>query len=633
MLEEKVRILVVAPFEGLAEEARRVAAERFPQLAGKIRTVVADLGEAEDLYRQGGMEGVRVLVSRGGTADTLERVTHLPVVRIQASTVDVLQAVRRAGAIGHVHCVGLAGFPSMMYGVEEIEGVLPLAFSEITVRGASDATQKIEEAAKAGVELVIGDAVSVRAAQALGLPAEFIHSGKQAIFLALQEAVLLEHVIADDRARAAMMRTVVDASRDGILATDRGGRITIFSPAAADIFHCDRQMALGRLLSEVARPLADAGPAPDDTILAVHGRRYLVKTAVIDAGGRREKHVYTLSSITDVQRAERMVRRTVLAKRLVACHHIEDVLGTSPAALRMKERARRYAATDATILVTGASGTGKEMLVQSIHNLSPRREGPFVAVNCAAFPESLLESELFGYVEGAFTGARKGGRQGVFEMAHTGTIFLDEIGEMPLTLQPRLLRVLQEREIMKLGGEHMTPIDVRVIAATNEDLPALIRAGKFREDLYYRLNILRIQMPTLKERREDIPLLAEAMLRAHAREGRPAPVLLPRAKNFLMELPYPGNIRQLQNLMERVALLAESDRISREAICTALEDDFSDVKGKSEAALTPHPAGEEQLLRVLAEEGGNLARTAERLGIHRTTLYRRLKRLGREATE
>jgi propionate catabolism operon transcriptional regulator len=220
--------------------------------------------------------------------------------------------------------------------------------------------------------------------------------------------------------------------------------------------------------------------------------------------------------------------------------------------------AERYAATEGTVLITGESGTGKEMVAQGIHNASARRDRPFVAINCAAFPEALLESELFGYEEGAFTGSRRGGRAGLFEAAHTGTIFLDEVGDVPVTLQTRLLRVLQERQVLRLGSNDPTPVDVRVVAATNRDLKKEIARGAFREDLYYRLNILPIHVPPLRERRDDVGPIAEALLRDALGRHR-APDALPNALAtvlpWLGAYAWPGNVRELENVLERIAVV------------------------------------------------------------------------------
>lgn len=220
----------------------------------------------------------------------------------------------------------------------------------------------------------------------------------------------------------------------------------------------------------------------------------------------------SFQNVSQLQNAEKVIRKKVKNLGWTAKYTFDDIIGSSPAIRELIRKARRYAETDSDILLIGQSGTGKELLAQSIHNASDRKKGPFVAINCAALSQNLLESELFGYVDGAFTGAQKGGKEGLFEQAHTGTIFLDEIGEVPLELQAKLLRVIQEREVMRIGDNKMILVDIRIVAATNRDLNQYVRENKFRLDLYYRLDVLHLKLPTLNERGHDIGILAEYLL-------------------------------------------------------------------------------------------------------------------------
>lgn len=306
----------------------------------------------------------------------------------------------------------------------------------------------------------------------------------------------------------------------------------------------------------------------------------------------------------------------------------------------MLQLAKRFAASHSTILITGESGTGKELLAQGIHNESPRRHGPFVAINCAAFPESLLESELFGYEEGAFSGSRKGGKPGLFEAAHRGTLFLDEIGDMPVSLQTRLLRVLQEREVLRLGGTEPISIDVRIIAATHKDLGAAMKDREFRTDLYYRLNILRLQTTPLRERPEDIPLICQGISQRLLVQGQPpgaagiTTLLLP----YLVRHSWPGNVRELENVVERAMLSASEifheHGVDEHYLARVLPELFEgqpQPRSRKEPSRTKdlHAIGKTAQLRYIQETldscQGSLDEAARRLGISRTTLWRRLR--------
>jgi DNA-binding NtrC family response regulator len=313
----------------------------------------------------------------------------------------------------------------------------------------------------------------------------------------------------------------------------------------------------------------------------------------------------------------------------------EVLVGESPALLELFKAVGRVAGSTATVLVTGESGTGKELVARAVHRLSPRAAGPFVAVNCAAIPEDLLESELFGHERGAFTGAvaRKVGR---FERAHGGTLFLDEIGDMSLVLQAKILRALQEREIERVGGEGRIALDVRVVAATHRDLPALIAAGDFREDLYYRLAVVRLHLPPLRERPGDVRALAlHYAARFAATHARPLSAISTEALDLLAAHPWPGNVRELRNVLERAVLLSRGD--------TLLPEHLELERGR---ALAAAPAATTELLpgyattlsmaqvealhlaRVLAEVGGHFGHAAERLGMHRNTISRKAQEYG-----
>ena len=275
---------------------------------------------------------------------------------------------------------------------------------------------------------------------------------------------------------------------------------------------------------------------------------------------KREGSVISILDISYVQAMQYNIHKELILRGLVAKYTFDDIGGKSPAITMAKEKARSYAGYDSTLLIYGESGTGKELMAQSVHNASRRCNHPFVAINCASFPANLIESELFGYVSGAFTGARKEGRAGLFEMADQGTIFLDEIAEIPLELQPKLLRVIQEGEIIRIGGNKVIHIDTRVICATNKDLFQLVQEGKFREDLYYRVCVLEIKLPPLRERREDIPVLCENLLQNFSlRHNKHYSGFTSEAMSCIRALPLPGNIRELSNIIERMVILARED--------------------------------------------------------------------------
>lgn len=319
-----------------------------------------------------------------------------------------------------------------------------------------------------------------------------------------------------------------------------------------------------------------------------------------------------------------------LQREIESQKRISSIIGRSPEMKRIFDLIRRVAPTKASVLITGESGVGKELIADALHNLSPRADKPFIKVHCAALAESLLESELFGHEKGAFTGAI-GRKRGRFELAHEGTLFLDEIGEINQNVQIKILRVLQERKFERVGGEETLEVDVRVIAATNRDLKAEIEKGTFREDLYYRLNVVNIHVPPLRERKDDIPLLAGAFLREFSEEnGKSLEGFDPKVRAAFFAYSWPGNVRELRNCVESAVVLARGSVVSLEDLPPGIREAQEDDTVRIPAGSTLAEAEKILIRETLAAQGGNKSRTAEILGIGRKTLYQKLQEYGLE---
>ncbi|MBK7141109.1 MAG: sigma-54-dependent Fis family transcriptional regulator [bacterium] len=317
-----------------------------------------------------------------------------------------------------------------------------------------------------------------------------------------------------------------------------------------------------------------------------------------------------------------IVDHAVMSERIAEAFPNSELIGESTAIRKVKELVAQVAKSDATVLVTGASGTGKELVARELHALSGRAEKRLVAINCAAFPETLLEAELFGYEKGAFTGADKA-KQGRMELADGGTLFLDEIGEMPLTMQVKLLRILEDRKIQRLGAMKEISLDFRLIAATNRDLELMIKEGKFREDLFYRLNVIRVTIPPLRERGGDILILARTFLqRSSRRLGRDLTGFSPEAVSLLSNYGWPGNVRELENIIERAVVVASGRSITA-ADLTGLTPTSGEQQ--SAAPRTLEEVEKEHIKRMLEQTDWNVVQAAEILGVHRNTLHNKIK--------
>ena len=648
-MTQRAQILILAPFPQLAAAIRAVIREQFGGLEDTFLVVEANLSAAQKFVQREMPASIRVLVSRGGTSEMLKHMA-LPVIDIQTSGWDILRAIQRFDHTRTNNRIGVTGFGNIVYGCEEIEKFSLRRLMAIRLANEAEVHGKVMQAYQNGMGCLVGDAVSVHVAQELGIPAQIIESGRDAISQAISEAVFLHSVIQRAESKSEALAAVIQHAPDAILTT-RGQKITLWNHKAEELFSHSQDEALGRQLVEMAKPLTRLPQRNTEAELSVDikGKSYVVQRTYLEktlsgltSYTLRSKEKERIPQIKPWEAKKESNQESTHTKGMVAKYHFEQIIGHSAACMAMKHKAEKYAQTDSTILLTGASGTGKELLAQSIHHCSLRRNGPFVAVNCAAFNEQLLESELFGYKEGAFTGAKRGGKRGVFELANGGTLFLDEIGEMPLAMQPRLLRVLQEREVMPLGSETIIPLNVRIIAATNKNLLQMVNEDRFRQDLYYRLNILRLRMPSLQERREDIPDLVRFFMQRVEPDGEH--LLTEEATKFLMSLAWPGNIRQLANVTERMLLLADREEIDLRTAQFAFADEDEDARDEDTAEsahaeihetlppaktvlTTPnlHVLEEDTMRRVLAEEGGNMARAAKRLGIHRSTLWRKLK--------
>ena len=429
---------------------------------------------------------------------------------------------------------------------------------------------------------------------------------------------------------------ILESISDGVFTVDRQWRVTSFNRAAEQITGVDRREAIGRLCSEVLRAdMCGESCALRQTLET--GRPVIGRTGwFIDADGNRVPISLSTAVLRDsngqvIGGAEvfrDLSEIEALRQQLAGKSRVGDLVSRSPLMQRLFEVLPAIAASPSTVLVLGATGTGKEVMARTIHSLSARSRGPFVAVNCAALPEPLLESELFGYKAGAFTDARTD-KPGRFALAASGTIFLDEIGEMNPALQVKLLRVLQERCYEPLGSVASVPADARVIVATNQDLAELVRSGRFREDLYYRINVVRIELPPLRRRREDIPPLVDLFIaRFNQVQGKTVAGIEPEALSLLMAHDWPGNIRELENVVEHAFILCDHGLITmahlpRELL---LRDHLQQRTGDLRAVRDLLDA--QTIRAALRENNNNRLATARQLGVHKTTLFRRMKKLG-----
>jgi len=586
--------------------------------------------------------GAEVIVSWGVTATVLERDIPVPVISIRIRDFDIMKAVRHACSVGKKIAITTG---EQLEGLEILEELYKVNIRQIIFKNSNDFKYGIVEAFNEGYEVLIGKSyVTLDLAKEYGKKAVLLTYGLESVRQAFYEAIKIATLRRKEREEYIKLETIFDSLTEGVIVIDPSERITLFNRAAEKILHINAREGLGQLISHllpqmkmaevlrVGKYLEDEFQTIGDVNVVATYIPIILEQGILGVAS-------TFRKASEIQKIDSKIRKKMVSSGFIARYGIDHFSAFSPAMKRVIQQARRFSETDSTVLITGETGTGKEILAQSIHRLSPRVGRPFVAINCSVLPESLLESELFGYEEGAFTGAKVGGKAGLFELAHGGSLFLDEIGTMPISLQSKLLRVLQEREVMRLGGERLIPIDVRIISATNRDLESAVRQGLFREDLYFRLNVLLIRMPALRERKEDIPdLTSKFISHCSKKYGRQE---IPVSRKMIKKMKHycwAGNVRELENIIERLVLLYDGDEkidslldgLLDHRICCHRQSQLH-VPGKTSRIKEKNSAGtikereRKRIIDSLENCNFNKSRAASILGISRSTLYRRLK--------
>jgi transcriptional regulator, propionate catabolism operon regulatory protein len=632
-----IHIKLVAPYREIAVIGREALAEI------ESKNVELDVVETASVRaaRQLNFDNVDALISRGVTYMGLRTVlpTSMPMIELKVTGYDILRAVHHCWRQYGGSKLSVIGSRNMVEGAQSVADILKVDLYYGLITGEEDAEECIEDGLRNGAQVVIGGELACGLARKRGVNCCLIESNRDSIVSALKEAAQAASIASKERMFAVRMRAMMDVLDEGIVAVDERGVIETWNAAAAHLFGFQEPI-LG-----VGKPARDVFPDLNLEAAVRDGKR--ITTAIHRVGQTNvvanlvplfmgQRIIGGVARFEEIGRNKetRDRRGPVHTGQYEARYRFSDCHGTSLELRNVIDTAGKYASTEAAVLIFGETGTGKEIIAQGIHNASPRKKGPFVAVNCAALVESLLESELFGYVGGAFTGATKSGKPGLFELAHNGTIFLDEISEIPPRLQSKLLRVLQEQEVMRIGDDKTVQIDVRVIAATNRDVKSMARDGQFREDLLYRLDVLEISIPPLRERPGDVRILSRLFLDEYGRKLARRPyTICDGGLAILMAHDWPGNVRELRNICERLCVLAEMAEI------TAAET--SRVMGLSHPVARKTPGGPGQGVRAdltirelsaqavksaLSACNGNRSRAAQALGISRSTLWRLLQR-------
>ncbi len=620
-------IVFLAPDEKIFATARETLSLEYPE----IRLEQGLLSEGVHKVHALAATGTEIIITRGETAREIKQAfPSMIVVEVPITGFDILRAVHQARKLGRR--IGFVAFPSMIAGIDCMPTILDVELIQYALETEFEANAKVLQAFRDGVDVIIGGVISGRMAQKHKLPYVSIQSGSEGIRQSVLEAKRIYEARLVEKLKGTLFRTVLDYSYEGVVSINQLRQVVICNPAACRITGALESETLGKPVSQTfprlnLDRLLHTGKEELGQIVDLPKTQILCNKIPILLNGKIAGAVATFQDTGKIQQWEAAIRKKIYAGGHVATFHFSDIIGASRTIQDAVAMAEEFAVTDSSVLITGETGTGKEVLAQSIHNASARAQKPFVAINCAALPALILESELFGYVGGAFTGASPKGKAGLFEIAHGGTLFLDEIGELDYTIQGKLLRVVQERKVMRLGSDRVLPVDVRIIAATNKNLKERVGQQQFRADLYYRLNVLRLRLPSLRERKQDIRLFADFLLQRFEKNPLQPLRWSPEAMERLIHYEWPGNIRELQNIVERIVAVCRQEQIPGELVTRMLQDDDSVESISGQSICLPGNSIEE-ICQALSLTRGRLAEAAKLLGISRSTLWRKMKALG-----
>jgi len=636
--EKKIRLALVGHSTDLAKMVRKCSDSQTEDLLTKV----VNLDEAVPIAKRLLTEGVEVILGHGGTGNLIFQVIGQPVVNIARSRLDLIIAFMKAKK--YDRHIGLTSFVEPTDGMDIIEKLLNIKVYQLIFNTASELEREVQSAYYKGIKVIVGGGISRKIICSLGGNGIVVVPRQSVVQEALREARAIALARRKEAENAARLRTILQMTDEGVIGVDKYGRIDIYNDMAEKILGLDFDKAKGRSLSKIFKNigLIDVLTSENpeiDTIKKIGENDVLINTLPIKIDGRGKGAVAFLREVERIENISRKLRENLYLKGFVARHSIDDIKGESLNIKQLIDKATKYAITDATIMIQGETGTGKGLIAESIHNLSHRKHEPFVSVNCPALPESLLESELFGYEEGAFTGAKKGGKIGLFELANKGTILLDEIGDIPQSLQVRLLRVIEAKEVMRVGGDRYVPIDVRIISSSNKDLRREVEEGRFRGDLYFRLGILKLNVPPMRNRTEDITSVIEDLLEKYKKNKNN--FITSDMVDKMTKYSWPGNIRELRSFIESYLILLGDSANPNLDLFYHLLDEHTGHKadmGRDPINIEKSPcdSSEKSLKEQLGEyEKAIIAETlkdcqfkrkeaAQRLGISVNTLWRKL---------
>lgn len=614
-------IIIFSASKAFTDISNRIISEK--QLYDVIEVIEITGKTVVDIAQNALETGTKIFIARGRNVTLLRNHLAAPIINVQYTFEDFYNSVLKANCIyENIALVGFDEAYDMMIKFKEISGYNVQVIGPKTV---DNIEYDISSSLKPNAEVLIGGISVKRVADNYNLKHIMLDVDIDSLRIAINSAlnILMANYEKDKHLQTIL--TTINGVTEAIINFNNDGEIIFLNDLAKKIFKEFNNNEIKRILiSAIDENIISVGTPIYDKVISINDKNYIINLKPVIFQNNVQSIIAIIHYADFIQEGEKQLRIKSNSKGYTAKNTFNNIIGQSKIMNDTITKAKKYSKTNNSILILGDTGTGKEMFAQSIHNFSSRANEPFVAINCAALPDSILESELFGYVKGAFTGANKDGKMGIFELAHNGTVFLDEIGEMNFNIQAKILRVLQEKEISRLGDNKIIPIDVRIISATNKNLQDLIKEKKFREDLYYRLVVLELNIPQLDQRLDDIPYLVDYYLNKNDYNVS----FSNDALQLLCSGNYTGNIRQLFNILERTIVLSEENKITANDLRNIVNfNNYSEKLIENNSLKSSNYNYERNKIKnALEKNSGNRKKTAEELNISLTTLWRKIKK-------
>lgn len=618
-MEQHYRLAALVHSRLVADTVYRETVNMGWSIHIEVTSYETALDDARRLLEQ----GYEAILCHGGFREAVFAAFGRCTIFIERSDIDLVKSLYKAKAISDE--VALTAHDNEARDIDFMEKILGMRIIPVRYGNSDELERKMKKLFADGVHVFVGGGGSARIVSRLG--GQIVLDEPQPVNIrnAVARALVIAENVRMERAHLASIQSLMHNIKEGVLCLNAGKEIVFCNSKALKLLRVSHEKRLhaAHFKALFLDDVLENATAHMDAVVTINGERFVINAFPLADSSGGNSAVCFIEDVASLQKISRKINADLYSRGLTAIYAIDDILGNTPPMVKLKENIARYAQTDMPVYIHGETGAGKELVAHALHSASKRKPEPFVVVNCAALPDPLLESELFGYEEGAFTGARRGGKAGLFELANGGTIFFDEIGDMSHAVQLRLLRVLDAKEVMHVGGDRFIPVNVRVVCASHKRLLQLVEEGAFRMDLYYRIAGLCLEIVPLRERLEDIPLLISGLLR---RYGKPLSCLTPDIRKTMNEYAWPGNVRELAAVMEGYLVLLGDRAASADRFDEIFQNRnlYPASQEGCAATLRDHMAGHR--LRVVREElakhMGDRQKTADALDISYSSLRR-----------